>query len=823
MRLQSKILLALVPLTVVPLLVLGWVAYTQLRDNSERRAGEQLTTLVRQLALHTRLQVETLEANARVFAGARLLERYVASEDESERYELLLPPLQRQLDSYLRSYPHYAEVRVLLPDGSEDIRIGRSGEALDRSEPRAGNRPSVENQADVVLSLVGNPADGTLALEAVRPLKLLDPTLDPVLGQLRLLGYFAVAMDLGFLSGQAWTSRIGRTGFVFFTDAAGRVLVHPDRSRIGERLPDDLWGQIRGRPPQTSPFSAEYAGEPALLGVEPIAGQLYAVGVLPRAEVTAAGRELGGIVAGITLTSVFLTLGMLYALLRYLVVVPVRRLRWATREIGAGNLTPAVPVNTRDELGDLSRAFLEMGRSLQDSAVQIRHLAFHDGLTGLPNRRLFLEHLGAALARARRRGHLVAVLFLDLDHFKRVNDSLGHQPGDELLRNIAARLQRTVRSEDCVARGDPGEHPEMVARLGGDEFIVLLPEIASPQGAGVVARRILDVLSEPCQVAGHEIYASASVGISLYPTDGEDELSLIRGADAAMYHAKDQGRNNFQFYSEALNVAALERLSLENKLRRAVERGELRLHYQPQFDGRSGALVGFEALVRWTDPELGPVSPATFIPVAEEGGLILAIGEWTLREACHQIRRWTRMGLPPCFVAVNVSAIQIRRQNLPELLQGILAETGADPARLEIELTETALITSGEEAVACLQSLRALGVGLALDDFGTGYSSLSYVRRFPIDKIKVDRSFVQDIEHDPGDASIVCAILAMAQALQLQTTAEGVETRGQADFLRERGCSVLQGYLFGRPVPADEAERRFLRGPPLTAAVVRSA
>jgi predicted signal transduction protein with EAL and GGDEF domain len=338
-----------------------------------------------------------------------------------------------------------------------------------------------------------------------------------------------------------------------------------------------------------------------------------------------------------------------------------------------------------------------------------------------------------------------------------------------------------------------------------------------------VARRILEALSEPCQVAGHEIYASASVGISLYPTDGDDELSLIRGADAAMYHAKDQGRNNFQFYSEALNVAALQRLSLENKLRRAVERGELRLHYQPQFDGRSGALVGFEALVRWTDPELGPVPPATFIPVAEEGGLILQIGEWTLREACRQIRRWTRPGLPPCFVAVNVSAIQLRRQNLPELVQGILAETGTDPARLEIELTETALLTSGEQAETCLQSLRALGVGLALDDFGTGYSSLSYVRRFPIDKIKVDRSFVQDIEHDPGDASIVCAILAMAQALQLQTTAEGVETTGQAEFLRERGCSVLQGYLFGRPVPAAEAERSFLRGIPLPATIGQSA
>jgi diguanylate cyclase (GGDEF)-like protein len=815
-RLQSKILLTLVPLTVLPLLALGWVAYDQLRDTSEQRAGEQLTTLVGQLAQQTRLQVETLEANARVFASARLVERYARSEDESERYELLFPPLQRLLEGYLRSYPHYTEMRVLLPDGSEDVRVARTGGPPERFTPRLG--PDTAGDAEVTLALVGSPAEGTLGLEAVRPLRLLDPGLDPVLGETRLYGHFAVTMDLGFLSGKSWTTRIGKTGFVFFADADGRVLVHPEHDRVGEQLPAEVWGQIRGRPTGTAPFSSDYGGQPALIGVEPVAGRLYAIGVLPRAELTAAGRELGGIVAGITLTSVFLTLGLLYALLRYLVVVPVRRLRWAAQEIGAGNLTASVPVKTRDELGELSRAFLEMGRSLRDSATQIRHLAFHDGLTGLPNRRLFLEHLAAALARARRRGHLVAVLFLDLDHFKRVNDSLGHQPGDELLRDIAGRLSRTVRGEDCVARDAPAEQPELVARLGGDEFIVLLPEVAGPQGAAAVARRILEALSEPCQVAGHEIYASASIGISLYPNDGDDELSLIRGADAAMYHAKEQGRNNFQFYSEALNVAALQRLSIENKLRRAVERGELRLHYQPQFDGRSGNLVGFEALVRWTDPELGPVPPDTFIPVAEEAGLILPIGEWTLREACRQLQRWSRAGYPPCFVAVNVSAIQLRRQNLRALVQGILAETGADAARLEIELTETALIASGDEAVTSLQGLRALGVGVALDDFGTGYSSLSYVRRFPIDKIKVDRSFVQDIEHDPGDASIVCAILAMAQALQIQTTAEGVETPGQAAFLRERGCGLLQGYLFGRPVPAEEAEGRFLRGPALPAA-----
>ena len=459
-----------------------------------------------------------------------------------------------------------------------------------------------------------------------------------------------------------------------------------------------------------------------------------------------------------------------------------------------------------------------MAGTLQDitdrkrAEEQIRFLAYYDGLTRLPNRVLSMERLKLALENARRQNRTLAVLFLDLDQFKRINDTLGHGAGDRLLQGVAERLKKCLRSSDTIGRVDPSDPSDTIARLGGDEFIISLTDIARGEDAGRVAGRILEALNEPFRLDGQDVLIGGSIGISLFPHDGADVETLLRNADAAMYHVKDSGRGAFQFYNQSMNAAARERLAMEGSLRKALERGELLLHYQPLVDTDTGDIVGAEALVRWNHPELGLVPPAQFIPLAEETGLILPIGEWVLQAASAQARAWQDGGHPALHIAVNLSGRQFRQQPLVEVVGRVLGRTGFDPKHLELELTESVLMRDAEETVRTLNGLKALGLRISVDDFGTGYSSLSYLTRFPIDILKIDRSFVREIATGRGEGAITSAIIAMAQGLDLAVVAEGVETEEQMEHLQRRGCRMMQGYLFGRPVPAEEFTRVLERG-----------
>jgi diguanylate cyclase (GGDEF)-like protein/PAS domain S-box-containing protein len=419
---------------------------------------------------------------------------------------------------------------------------------------------------------------------------------------------------------------------------------------------------------------------------------------------------------------------------------------------------------------------------------RVRHLAHHDFLTDLPNRMLLNDRIAQAISRAQRAGSQVAVMFLDLDRFKNVNDSLGHSVGDELLREVARRLRACVRASDTVSR------------LGGDEFVVLMPEVRDANDAAVAAQKVLEAVGRPYSIGGHELVSTPSVGVSVYPSDGNDVETLLRNADAAMYHAKELGRNNYQFFTQDMNARATERLSLERSLRRALERGELRLYYQPQYEVASGRIVGVEALIRWEHPELGLVPPARFMPFAEETGLILPIGEWVLQEACRTNRAWQAAGLRAVRVAVNISALQFRQANFLETVQRALADSGLDPRYLELEVTESVIMHDAERVTRSLSQLKSMGLELAIDDFGTGYSSLSYLKRFPLDRLKIDRSFVRDITEDRDDAAITAAIIALTRTLGVKSIAEGVETREQLEFLRAQGCDEVQGYLLSMPL-----------------------
>ena len=435
---------------------------------------------------------------------------------------------------------------------------------------------------------------------------------------------------------------------------------------------------------------------------------------------------------------------------------------------------------------------------------RLRTLALYDPLTGLPNREFFREQFGHSLAHAERIGRSLAVMMLDIDRFKRINETFGHGAGDQLLKEVGARLAQTLRDADYVTRADFVPADQNLARLGGDEFTIMLASLARPEDVAKVARRILEMVACPIMLNGEETVVTASIGIAVYPADGADTDTLLKNADSAMYFAKEQGKNNYQFFSSTMNARSFQKLSLENGLRKALERDELRLHYQPKVDALSGRISGVEALIRWQHPDLGMVAPNDFVPLAEETGLIVPIGEWVLHTACAQLARWHAAGHAGLTVAVNMASPNVAQKEFVESVAATIRGAGVAPEAVEIEVTERVLMQDMKATIAKLTALKASGVRLSVDDFGTGYSSLAYLKKFPIDTLKIDRSFVRDVIGSREDSAITSAIIALGQSLGLEVVAEGVETEEQAAFLRQKGCHLMQGYLFGRPVPAAE-------------------
>ena len=455
----------------------------------------------------------------------------------------------------------------------------------------------------------------------------------------------------------------------------------------------------------------------------------------------------------------------------------------------------SAPIHNRDgRVAGAVIVFHDVSES-RAMAQKMAHLAQHDFLTGLPNRLLLTERFSRAIGQARRHHKQVALLFLDMDYFKNINDSLGHVIGDQLLQSVAKRLGECIRTTDTVCR------------QGGDEFVILLAEIEQRQDAAQVAEKLLAALLVPHCIAGHELHITLSIGISIYPDDGSTADAVMQNADTAMYYAKAKGRNNYQFYTPEMNTRAIQRLSVENNLRRALKNGEFELYYQPKIDIASGAMTGAEALIRWQDPELGLIYPGQFVAIAEECGLIVPIGRWVLHETCRQVQAWLDCGLQAVPVSVNISALEFRHLKFLEGVASILQESGLAPRYLELELTESILMHDAEASAQVLEKLKAMGLQLAIDDFGTGYSSLSYLSRFPIDTLKIDQSFVRDIASNADDAAIVSAIVGMGKNLQQRVIAEGVETSEQLAFLKALQCDEAQGFLFNHPLPAGDFSR----------------
>ena len=593
---------------------------------------------------------------------------------------------------------------------------------------------------------------------------------------------------------------LGASGEIFLTDTDGHFLTtlrYPETALPKSSTVLELAGEcLRGPSEQ---IVLDYRGVKTIQGIRPVppffggacihAHLGYDEALAPaealRDQLTVRGALFA--LAGVILSLV----------LSHWIAGPVRRLAVSARAMENGEFNNPVPIAGPSEMRALGRGFEKMARAIAD-------LAQHDALTGLPNRRLLNERLTQAIALARRRSSHLAVLFLDLDRFKHVNDSMGHEIGDKLLQSVARRLMSSVRSSDTISRH------------GGDEFVLLLSEISHDRDAALAAQKIVSALTVPHEVGGHELHITTSIGVSLFPDDGQSAETLLKNADTAMYHAKERGRNNVQFFKADMNARAIEQQWIESDLRRALARGEFTLYYQPKLNLITGELTGAEALLRWVHPERGIIVPTQFVPIAENCGFIVPIGRWVLGEACSQARAWIDAGLRPTAVSVNISALEFRDKDFLDHVCAVLETHHLEPRYLELELTESVLMQHAKSTASMLQSLKDIGVQIAIDDFGTGYSSLSYLRQFPIDVLKIDQSFVHEITAHPDRTPIVSAVISMGRGLNHRVIAEGVETRGQLAFLQAHGCSEGQGYYFSRPVAADQFTKLLETGLPGT-------
>ncbi len=818
MKLRLKILLMLLPLTIVPLVTMGWIAYGELQRVSEEKAFEEMYSAINRLKSKAETLLTTATANIKLFSSHATVQKYVLTADEGDRYTLMLNPLLRVFNGFQNAFPDYYEIRIILPDGYEDMRQVNL-EIEDTTDEEAGNpvfQAMHDNGASTTTQVFNNPDNNEDSLFVGKPLILRDPAVDPIGVSPSLRAYLAITISLQDIRHTLKTRIIGRNGFLLATDLRANAYFNTGNSPSADSLAPSTLKNILAASDKQVPVHGKLNGQSVYFMGTKILPKMYLTAVLPEADLRAGSMKLALIIAAITLLTILLTTTALYFSLEHFIIRPVQQLQKMSKHIGRGQLDIENTLNSADEIGELAAAFEQMAGNLRKSDEQIRFIAYHDTLTGLPNRAMFGEYLNQVLADARRHDKEFALLFLDIDDFKRVNDTLGHQAGDVLLQEVTDRLSECLRQADYVARiSNAGVPDEILARLGGDEFVVLIPDISGSHAPSKLASRLLAILAEPFSVEDHEFYIGASIGITLYPTDGHDAETLTKNADIAMYHAKEQGKNDYQFYLQSMNVLAHERLALENKLRKALENEELCLFYQPQVDTTSGEIVGLEALLRWENPNEGRIPPGVFIPVAEETGLILSIGEWVINEACRQSREWQNAGLPGIQVSVNVSGQQFGKQDLARIVSTALLRNKIAPSLLEIEITESSIMESPDRAVKDLTAIKELGVGIALDDFGTGYSSFSYLHRFPIDTLKIDRSFIQTIGTTEESSELVAAIIAMAHILHLSVVAEGIETEEQLGILAERDCDIIQGFLFSTPVPADHIpallRRRCLR------------
>ncbi|MCW9023238.1 MAG: EAL domain-containing protein [Gammaproteobacteria bacterium] len=819
MKLQSKVIGLLVPIVIIPILVLGWIAFQKLYETYQKENIDKISALQGQILLHLNKTLEYANANIKLLSESEALIRYVLTDDKEERYYLMQRPLQRKIINYQNAYPEYYEIRIIMPDGYEELRqVNKS--IKNKVEEESGAlffKNMIDSKKDVFSMVTRNPDNNEIVMYVGKRLMLFNRATQSVNTIKELKAYVVLTISMDFLFKHLDETKVENHEHLLVTDENGKIWFYTKGDRhaddehhellkdmVGKSIPKDIFSTLKTHAQNEEIFSGKFFNEKSMVIGKYLDSNMYLFSWVPNDDLLPESNRLVKLVAIIVLLTIVTTGGLIFAVLKVFVLRPIEKLDMAARKICEGKLIDEVILDSSDEMGSLAKTFCEMSANVKISNDQARHIAYHDNLTGLPNRLMFREYLEHYIATAKRKKERLALLFLDVDNFKWVNDTLGHHIGDELLKEFSTRLDKTVREEDYIAQIDSINNDDIIARLGGDEFIILITDISDNFVPGNVAERILKCMRPTFVLEGKEVHAGVSIGATIFPDDGEDPDVLIRNADIAMYHAKKMGKNNYQYFSDSMNEAVQSRHAMEHLIRKAIDEKQFELYYQPQINVRTNEITGVEALIRWDAPGQGFIPPDKFIPIAEETGLILQIGEWVLDEACRQNRVWRDQGYENIRVAINVSSIQFLRQDMPSLIKHYLQKHTLKPNSIEIELTENIYMHNEKHVTNTMSSIRNLGIHIALDDFGTGYSSLAYLRRFPIDVLKIDRSFINEINKSSEGEAVINAIIRMAHAMNLEVVAEGVEDEVQLRFLKSKGCDCVQGYYYYRPMPAED-------------------
>jgi len=793
MTLNSKILLLLVPAIALPLIFLGVVANNDRQEDLGKNAISQMKTSVSEFQNMMSAQLINVRSNVKLLANSHIVDQYVRIEDEERRYRLMYRPIISLFDDYQRVNQAYVEIRLLLADGYEDVRL--------TARPLVNIKEN-EFDSEWFQQLVGKP-DELLQTYYINPddnvktlliAKRAGRVNNPSRSEEDYLGFIAINLDLSFLQRYLDSKTIGNSGYFLVVDEMGKVQFQPKIRALTSTTIDAKYlaegtfgGVVTGKV-----FGASY-----YVSVNPLVEGLYVVALWPVREIQALEQEYALRTILQIIVTLLVTAMALFWLLRVNVIKPIRLLQGVAERIGAGDWDVNVQIKRNDEIGQLANSVSNMRANLHSATRSLEHFAYRDGLTGLSNRLMFLREIQAAIDA--KDGRVITLLFIDLDGFKEVNDTEGHSVGDLVLREVGDRLLQCVE-------GFKLDFEFELARIGGDEFCVLMLESRISDMPEKLAKAVNEGLELPFKYVDNTFHLSSSIGIARYGLHGNAPADLLRHADIAMYEAKKLGRGLYMVYSQKMSEQAIRRHSLQSDLREAMVENQLHLNYQPQISVENETLVGCEALIRWTHPTKGMISPVEFIPIAVESGLIAEVGNWVITESCRQLGEWQAKGLKPVKLSVNVSGTQFEISDLQCELISALQSHGVAPSLFAIEITETEIMHLDKSPLETLQQIKDMGISIALDDFGTGYSSLNALKQLPIDCLKIDKSFVDAIGSENGEA-IIRAISAMCQQLSLNIVAEGVEDEVQLEFLRTCQCDVIQGYYYSKPVDANAFAR----------------
>ncbi|BFM18362.1 hypothetical protein R50073_45450 [Maricurvus nonylphenolicus] len=808
MGLRLKLILISFLLGLVPLLLTCVGAYWYFENKLRSEALHYQQDMLGQLELNATAEVHKLKQVTRQIAVDGVLGKYFETNVDVRPY-LMQPAVLRLFAGYGRINPSIKAIGLYGAEGKLDtyFSLGREKVAADLG---AFSRDELEdNQVRVILrDGFGGPRQ---TVEGVVPVIRDARNKTTLQRESRVMGYVVVWYSI-----EPWQEMLKQTeqrnAKFFFVSDFGEVFVGGENLEF-TNLSVDTMQAMSVDEHGHSQVHLEVDDHNLLLSLRNLSEGFWLGALIDEDAINSSVLNFLWVIVPALLVVLLLTGLIFYLQVLRMVIGPVDRLIDATRRVAQGNYKQPLQVNSKDELGELALAFQHMGEKLDESSRRIRELAFFDPLTGLPNRSTLKRTLTAAIKKSNRDNSKLAVFFIDLDDFKKVNDSLGHAAGDELLIQIAKRLKDNIRQSEVLAADSVvSSRNALVSRRGGDEFNAVITDIKQVHEAAVVAERIIESLNAPIMLMGSETCVSASVGVAIYPGDGDDADTLLRNADLAMYEAKAQGKNNYHIFTEAINQQVHERLSLEHAIHEGLRKGEFELYYQPKVHLQTMQVIGLEALIRWNHPERGLVSPAEFIPLAEESHLIFDLGNWVLGEALNQLQQWGAHLPEGVRVAINISPRQLAQPSIVSQIIDMAGHFGVPLQRLDLEVTETSLLEDEAQASQHLSALRRHGVTISLDDFGTGYSSLTFLRRLPIDAVKIDRSFVSQIAFEGEDRTIVQAIMDMCLKLGLKIVAEGIESADQLSFLVANDCHEAQGYMFSKPMPADQV-LAFLRQP----------